>query len=552
MTAPNPHAQDCNAPGDPIKHVVVLILENHSFDQMLGCFKAVYPKLEGIDPANPGVNLDAQGAAFVQKPTIERQMTLDPAHDVDNVAAQLKNNNGGFVADFERCFPNATAEQKQFVMGYYPLDFLPALHALAREFTICDHWYSSLPGPTWPNRFFALTGTSNGRVNMPQDGKHGLDLPGWFEQDQTTLFDRLSERGVHWKVYFHDIPQTWVLSHQRRIENIARYFYIQQFHQDAAGAAEDFPAFCLIEPDYMGSQENDDHPPHDIMKAQRLIADVYNALRANEALWNSTLLVVFYDEHGGFYDHVKPPAAVVPDRHQEEYTFDQFGVRVPALMISPWVRRGVVSTPFDHTSVLRYLINKWTLGPLGDRAKAAGDLSEAIDSAGPPRTDLLPHIALSAEQLNPPDADREEGAERQITDHHLSLKLITRYITIDVVEGLPRVVTWLARAIEWLRACCDRALGRVYREDRSVEISQIRPDRVSRDGVATRDRVAAFIKHQKQKAVKVLAAKTRDTRLGDVERMHALRALGSLTGRHFHREPDPLGSVDGWLKQRGH
>jgi phospholipase C len=93
-------------------------------------------------------------------------------------------------------------------MGYYPLDFLPGLHALARNFTICDRWFASLPGPTWPNRFFALTGTSNGRVNMPDDGTHKADLPGFFQQTQDTIFDRLNERAIHWKVYFHDIPQT--------------------------------------------------------------------------------------------------------------------------------------------------------------------------------------------------------------------------------------------------------------------------------------------------------------------------------------------------------
>jgi len=137
-------------------------------------------------------------------------------------------------------------------MGFYPLDFLPALHALARDFTICDHWFASLPGPTWPNRFFALTGTSKGRVNMPDDGTHKADLPGYFQQDQDTIFDRLTDKGINWKVYFHDIPQSWVLSHQRQPHNVARYFYIREFFIDARGAEEEFPQFCFIEPDFMG------------------------------------------------------------------------------------------------------------------------------------------------------------------------------------------------------------------------------------------------------------------------------------------------------------
>src|SRR5260370_20850810 len=242
-----------------------------------------------------------------------------------------------------------------YIMGYYPVSFLPGLHALARQFTICDHWFASLPGPTWPNRFFALAGTSNGRVNMPDDGTHKADLHGYFEQTQDTLFDRLNERAIHWKVYFHDIPQTTVLSHQREPHNVARYFYIDEFFDDARGHETEFPEFCLIEPAYIGFAENDDHPPHDIMRSQKLIADVYNAIRANELLWKSTLLVVFYDEHGGFYDHVYPPAAVPPDDQQEEYAFDRLGVRVPGILISPWVDARVEPTLFDHTSVLRYL-----------------------------------------------------------------------------------------------------------------------------------------------------------------------------------------------------
>ena len=267
---------------DPIEHVVLLMLENHSFDQMLGALKGVYSDLDGVDEGN--FNVDDKGLPYYQKHTTERQMLLDPHHEVDHVAAQLKDGNKGFVRDFVSCFPDSTPEQRQCIMGHYPLDFLPALHRLGREFTVCDQWFSSLPGPTWPNRFFALSGTSCGRVNMPGDEEHTVDLKGWFQQDQITIFDRLSEKGIEWRVYFHDIPQSSVLLHQRRPENLARYFYIAKFHEDAKGLAADFPQFCFIEPDFMGTDENDDHPPHNIMKAEKLIADVYNSLRSNSEL----------------------------------------------------------------------------------------------------------------------------------------------------------------------------------------------------------------------------------------------------------------------------
>jgi phospholipase C len=280
---------------------------------MLGGLKAEFPELEGVTPAAPNVNFDHDGTPYRQQPTEERQMRFDPHHEVEWVAEQLQNGNGGFVKNFSKMYPQSTSKDRQCIMGYYPPGFLPGLHPLARHFTICDHWFSSLPGPTWPNRFMALTGTAKGRTNMPNDGTHKNDLRGYFQQDQDTIFDRLNEKAIYWKCYFHDIPQSWVLRHQRQPHNVARYFYIDEFLADANGHEANFPQFCFIEPDFMGITGNDDHPPHDIMKAQKLIADVYNALRANPELWRSTLLIVVYDEHGGFYDHVVPPKAVPPD-----------------------------------------------------------------------------------------------------------------------------------------------------------------------------------------------------------------------------------------------
>src|SRR5262249_37235666 len=139
----NPHQQ----PGDPVNHVVLLIFENHSFDQMMGCCWQVYPGLAGVDPEKHGVNR-VNGTQFEQIETTERQMILDPRHEVNHVLAQMENHNGGFVADFVKACPESTPVQRQFVMGYYPLNFLPALHGLSREYLICDHWFSSVPGPT--------------------------------------------------------------------------------------------------------------------------------------------------------------------------------------------------------------------------------------------------------------------------------------------------------------------------------------------------------------------------------------------------------------------
>jgi phospholipase C len=238
------------------------------------------------------------------------QVKPDPKHDTANVLAQLDGNNGGFVKDYASSYPHeATPEKRGQVMGYFARGILPALHPLAEQFVVCDHWFSSLPGPTLPNRFFALSGTSMGRVRMPE-GTKNLDM--LWDQTQDTIFDRLRDAGRSWKVYFYDFPVSLLLRNQRHPENLGRYHKINRFYEDTRA---EFPDFVLIEPKYFGVDQNDDHPPHNVMKAQKLVADVYTAIRSNAQLWESTLLVVVYDEHGGFYDHVSPPSAIPPDSH---------------------------------------------------------------------------------------------------------------------------------------------------------------------------------------------------------------------------------------------
>src|SRR5262249_49794071 len=158
---------------------------------------------------------------------------------------------------------------------------------------VCDAWHSSVPGPTWTNRFFIHSGTSLGRVKMPEGIFH-TNLH-WYDQD--TLYDRLNDRGRPWRIYAGDFPQSLLLTHQLSPVNAARYRKLYLFRKDAAGPPERFPAFSFIEPHYFSEDEDDDHPPSDLLPGERLIADVYNALRANLPLWNSSLLLVLFDEH---------------------------------------------------------------------------------------------------------------------------------------------------------------------------------------------------------------------------------------------------------------
>jgi len=423
---------------DPIKHVVVLCLENRPFDQMLGGFMRVYPKLEGIDPTHPGQNAVAPGEVYRQERMTYRMTFPDPKHDHEAVVAQLQDNNGGFVRNYAENYSDTTPEQRKQIMGYYGLGSLPALHELARHFVICDQWFSSVPGPTWPNRLFLLSGTSQGRVKMFE----GLGQLNLHSYDQDTIFDRLNAKRISWRVYHGDFPLTLLFANQRTWKNRQGLRDLDYFEGDAAGSEAEFPAFTFIEPDYIGPEASDDHPPHDVLKGEWLIALVYNALRNNRALWETTLLVILFDEHGGFYDHVVPTphGTVPPDDHAEEYDFTQLGLRVPALLVSPWVDPGVVNTLFDHTSLLRYLADKWGFEPLGQRAAIANSFASAIRATGDARTDTPEHLTVTMPPGTPTSA-------RVRTENEEAIILLTQELSQHVVGEPGRIVRRVANAM---------------------------------------------------------------------------------------------------------
>ena len=440
---------------DPIKHVITLMLENHSFDQMLGCMKEVYPDLEGVDIARDEVHLATdypdRTHKIAQLHVHERLSDPDPMHEHINVLRQL-DSEYGFVVDYIQAYPHIDLEKKAEVMGIYPRGLLPVLHTLAENFAICDHWYSSLPGPTWPNRFFVHSGTANGHVKMPS----GVFDKNWHLYDQTTVYDRLSERNILWKIYHHGMPQSLVMLHQ--LEHALHYHDMQTFFKDAAGPADNFPQYSFIEPAYRGAEENDQHPPSDIMKGELLLAQVYNALRANEELWNSTLFVFLYDEHGGFYDHVAPPrTAVPPDNKTFEYAFDQYGVRVPALLISPWIEKGVIPTEFDHTSLLAYVTAKWGLGDLGDRTRKAAHFGAELTKLQLPRTDTPAQVDLAKIPTPQPTQSK------RINEHQKALISFSHFLEEHIEDPLEKIGERALRVLQGPEAQFEVALERFER-----------------------------------------------------------------------------------------
>jgi phospholipase C len=407
---------------DPIKHVVVLMLENHSFDQMLGCMQEVYSDLDGVDASNPKSN-----SGVKQAPVAKMIVDPDPKHEYADVIFQIDNQCGNFVADYRKSFGSIDAAKLEQVMAYFPLDSLPVLHSLGRNFRICDRWFSSMPGPTWPNRYFVHSGTANGHVDMPT----GIFDPNihWF--DQVTVYNRLADKGVSWKIY-RDGPHH-ALTLVRLWKYISHFDDMKDFEQDARDE-QTFPQYCFIEPDYFWPGRNDQHPPTDLRTGEELIARVYNALRSNEKLWATTLLVLTYDEHGGFYDHVVPPKAIPADNRADKtgFLFDRYGVRVPTLLISPWVSQGVDHTQCDHTSVLKYVSEKWGLGPLGARVANANSIAIALSDK--PLTSTPPLVGAELPKLFA--AQQPTAAVETMDEHQQALVAFGEFLEKEMEREL--------------------------------------------------------------------------------------------------------------------
>jgi phospholipase C len=357
-----PIMSDCEAAGSlsfeelvaPIEHVIVLMMENRSFDHMFGALALEGRTIDGLtgNESNPSADGDVQVFLLTDSAAV----AVDPNHSWDGSHEQWNSGaNDGFVMSYAaKGSPDPT-----LVMGYFDRSTLPISYALADNYSICDRWFCSVMGPTWPNRFYLHMGTSGGM--QTNDGVS--DIP--------SIWDRLDAAGITNTYYNSNAPFTLTFGKATGVEKIAAFY-------DAL-ADGSLPQFCMVDPAFADfatdiADANDDHPPADVAMGQAFLATVYAAIAASP-LWNTTLLVITYDEHGGFYDHVSPPTTTddMPD-------FEQLGFRVPALVIGPHVRRGCVnSTQLEHTSVLKTVIQKWGLDPLTSRVDAAADLSSCID-----------------------------------------------------------------------------------------------------------------------------------------------------------------------------
>ncbi|MHB8671134.1 MAG: phospholipase C [Acidimicrobiales bacterium] len=402
-----------------INHIVVLVQENRSFDNYFGHLKAYDPTL-AVEPEPATGNPDAAGDII----TPFHQTSYCEVSDLDHSWAGTHNEwdlgkMDGFVK--QNAVPADPTGSR--AMGYYDQTDLPFYYDLYDHFAISDTYFSSALDQTFPNRFYGLSATSFGHVanDFPT-----TNPPNDFTQP--SIFNLLDNAGISWKVYFDEAPFAALYGYVR-VHGAGHLFPSKQYTVDAA--AGNLPQVSFIDPFYVGevNTENDGHPPSNVQRDQLGASDVINALFTSPN-WSDSALFITYDEHGGFYDHVPPPKAVLPDAipPNEPGAFDHLGIRVPFVVVSPWAKSHYVSsalpvdltTPSDpsygtpqhiysHTSVLKTIEERFGLPALTARDAASNDLSDLFDFSAP-HFAVPPHLAPAT--LDPQhaiDCETHEG-----------------------------------------------------------------------------------------------------------------------------------------------
>jgi phospholipase C len=369
-----------------IDHIVVLMMENRSFDHMLG-YLTLEDGRTDVDGLTKGMANSLGNKTYHPRHLDETafKKIQDPCHSGGCVADQLKGNNGGFVSNYAETHPQD--KHPELVMGYYNGKDLPVYDYLVREFALCDRWHASVPGATWPNRLYSITGQSPSKDNPGGNKPPIYKLPSFVRH--------LTAGNIDWGWYTHFVSTLRLIDEKYRIAHNKHFFYFDKksifVHENFLTHASEgkLSAVSWIDPNFADFRDptvasNDDHPPSNVTAGQELVLKLYNAL-VNSPSWKKTLLIITYDEHGGFFDHVTPPAA-----QDDNKDFRQYGLRVPAIIVSPWVERGAVSkTVFDHTSVIKTILLRFcqradgTIPDMGARVTAANHLGSLLTATSP-------------------------------------------------------------------------------------------------------------------------------------------------------------------------
>lgn len=443
---------------DKIKNIVVVMLENRSFDSMLGwLYEDEAPprqqEFEGLHKSMwcPLDNIDTDGVPFTEKVPIHKngastwKYNTETKHPVSytlpdpdpgegfkdtndqlfghyNVASEYppEPTNMGFVNNYNRAmlygtysFGDKPTDPREIMTTYTP-EQLPVLSTLAKKYAVCDQYHCSVPSQTLPNRDFIHAATSTGFVNNQPEAT--CDARTVYNQIEDAI--KAGRSDLSWKVYGSNpldpndrsydedkagheknsdfFSLTRVIMSQLHDSSLDKNFQtMDDFYDDCKYGS--LPRYSFLEPIFHGEDQCDQHPPSDVRAGEKFLADIYNAL-VDSRQWNDTLLVITYDEHGGCFDHVAPPKATPPCKDmpagQDGFLFNRFGVRVPTVLVSPYIEEGTVCrsgtyTPFDHTSVIATARKLFNLGEsLTERDAKAPDLGIAL-KLDEPRTDKV-------------------------------------------------------------------------------------------------------------------------------------------------------------------
>ncbi|KAL3688759.1 hypothetical protein R1sor_015068 [Riccia sorocarpa] len=461
-----------------ISTVVLLVMENRSFDNMLGFLLRDSPnEYKDIDPERVGDFLQGDEFNIITDPTnttVEKKVPIsdnapyiteaDPPHGFGSIRRQIYGSDSSAGTPVMSGFgKEAETEKAGFstqVMSCFNMKKIPITAALAREFALCTRWYAGLPTSTQPNRFCIHSTTSHGAVSNVT-----LDLIKGFPQK--TIFESVEESGKSFKIYYQNIPATLFLSRLRNVKYLDNFTPYDNFQKDAK--AGKLPNYAVIEQKYFESaliKANDNHPPHDVRLGEALIKEIYETLRASPK-WNETLFIITYDEHGGLYDHKAPPSVGIPNPdglvgpEPDKFNFDRLGVRVPTILISPWIKRNTLvgepsgPTPtshYEHSSIAATLKKMFNLKSfLTKRDEWAGTF-EGVLSLSQPRTDC----PLTLPEVPPPDAtDRELPVAHKCQLHEWQKELVLLAYVLTGATGpdVPQTCEDVAKLMDSEKAC---------------------------------------------------------------------------------------------------
>jgi phospholipase C len=374
-----------------VDHIVVLMMENRSFDHMLG-FLTIDEGRTDVEGLTAGLLNSVDGIDYPVHPATSTKLVKaqDPSHGSVEVAKQIANGAmSGFAEDYKRTRPTPPykGDSPAVVMAYHTAQQLPVYAYLAEQFCVCDHWFCSVPGETMPNRCYAVAGTSGGRIDAIRPPQ---------PYNLKSFCRHLDDAHVSWRWYSHDyVPMLWLIDTEYGVgdEAIPTYFDRRDVFGHRSflerAAAGDLPAVSWIDPNFVDltfgpAGSNDDHPPSDLHAGQKLVLELFDAVMQSP-VWEKTLLIITYDEHGGFYDHIPPPPA-----EDDSPNLCKHGPRVPALVVSPWVsQRQVAKTVFDHTTIIKTILARFcrkqdgTVPDMGARVRSAAHLGGLLNQTQP-------------------------------------------------------------------------------------------------------------------------------------------------------------------------